>query len=215
MLTHLELPAPQQARAQRTRSQILDATITSLMENGVTKTTTTAIAKTAGVSQGALYKHFPSKPLLLAAATEHLFVTMREAFVPTLLQRAEQSPHALEQLCFDLLWENYSDPRIQGVFSLYIAARTEPDLHTLLEPIVSVHFDAILAMARMLYADGASQNPHFDDTVHAILLTLHGAALMTDMFPNDAPNITRRIIERLALAELGKPSLEAFKWKKP
>ena len=209
------LPTPQQTRAVQTRAAILNATIDCLTRYGVAKTTTTAIARKAGVSQGALYKHFPTKPLLLAAAVEQLLLSMREAFVPTLCARAAATDVALADLCFELIWENYADPRLQGVFALYLAARTDPEIHDLLEPVVSSHSQALLEMARMLYTDAATHNPLFDETIQAILLTLHGAALMADLLPQDAPNMTKRILRQLAEHTLGVPNPEVLTWKTP
>lgn len=203
-----QLPAPQQARAVATRTRILDATIACLTARGVTGATTTAIARQAGVSQGALYKHFTAKPLLMAAATEHLFSTMRDDFSASLAEAPKDDDSTL--FVFDVLWQTYTDPRLQGVFELYLAARTDPDLHAVLEPVVSEHFDAIVAIARGIFPEVAD-TPRFDDTVHAILLTMHGAALMAGMLPQGphSPRLHRDFIRSLARQYLGAPTLEA------
>lgn len=206
-----QLPTPQQARAVATRARILDATITCLTERGVSGTTTTTIARQAGVSQGALYKHFPAKPLLMAAATERLFAAMREAFTATLQDALATPDDEPTLVVFDVLWQAYTDQRLQGVFELYLAARTDADLHAVLEPVVSAHFDAIVALARTLYPHAAGM-PHFDDTVHAVLLTMHGAALMVGMLPEGphSPRIQRDLVLALARQHLGEPALEAL-----
>ena len=72
--------APKQARAIATHQKILDAAVRSLCEIGYAGTSTTAVARGAGVSQGALYKHFGSKQQLLAATTDHLFGQLIRGF---------------------------------------------------------------------------------------------------------------------------------------
>ena len=56
-----------QARSRATRVRLLQATAAALEELGYAGASTTEVARRAGVSQGALYKHFPSKVQLLAA----------------------------------------------------------------------------------------------------------------------------------------------------
>jgi len=211
------LPTPQQARAVATRTRILDATVACLTAHGVGGATTTVIARHAGVSQGALYKHFPAKHLLMGAATEHLFAAMREDFPEQLADAIRHSEEPAVSVGFDVLWQTYNDPRLKGVFELYLAARTDPALHDVLQPIVEQHFDALLVIARAVFPDGAKRNPRFDDAVLTILLAMHGAALMATVMPGNTsgPRLQKSLIERLAQDELGTPSLEVLSWKKP
>jgi AcrR family transcriptional regulator len=64
----------QEERSATTRARLLDATIDCLSELGYTNTTTTEIAKRAGLSRGAQLHHFPTKAawleLLVAARTD-------------------------------------------------------------------------------------------------------------------------------------------------
>lgn len=57
----------------RTRIALLDATVECLADLGYAKTSTTEIARRAGVSRGAQVHHFPTKATLVAAAADHLF----------------------------------------------------------------------------------------------------------------------------------------------
>ena len=73
----LDAPPParrtQQERRDSTRTRLLEATVECLVELGYARTTTLAVAQRAEVSQGALFKHFPTKAALLGAAVERLF----------------------------------------------------------------------------------------------------------------------------------------------
>src|SRR5271167_1148497 len=63
----------QEERSAETRRRLLDATVACLFERGYAGTTTTEIARRAGVSRGAQLHHFPKKDELVVSALEHLF----------------------------------------------------------------------------------------------------------------------------------------------
>src|SRR5215207_5035001 len=62
----------QEERSTETRGRLLDAAVECLIEFGYSATTTTTVAKRAGVSRGAQLHHYPAKVELLTAAIEHL-----------------------------------------------------------------------------------------------------------------------------------------------
>ncbi len=51
----------QEERSAETRRRLLDATVACLFERGYAGTTTTELARRAGVSRGAQMHHFPKK----------------------------------------------------------------------------------------------------------------------------------------------------------
>ena len=61
---------PVQARSQATVDAILRATIRVLTKEGLERTSTNKIARTAGVSVGSLYQYFPSKEAILMELME-------------------------------------------------------------------------------------------------------------------------------------------------
>jgi AcrR family transcriptional regulator len=56
------------AKGDRTKAALIAATTTLVAELGYHQTTTKAIAKLAGISEGAIYRHFPDKRSLFFAA---------------------------------------------------------------------------------------------------------------------------------------------------
>ena len=70
-----------QAQKEDTRRIILDSAYLLFAKNGYAKTTMRSLAEQAGVGLGTIFKHFPDKPSLLAAAfQDDLSGIIRKAF---------------------------------------------------------------------------------------------------------------------------------------
>jgi AcrR family transcriptional regulator len=172
--------APQQARAVATRARLIDAARSLLAEEGMRGTTTAAVAARAEVSQGALFKHFPTKLELLAASTE-----------------------AVLRSLIDALWRVFRLPAMQGVFEVYLAARTDPALARALSPLLTAHRENILGEARALLPELASE-PGLATAVDAVVYAMQGVAL--GVFSSDERREREHLafFERLAARELAE-----------
>lgn len=200
------MPAPQQARAIATRERLLEAAAALLADEGLRGTTTTAVATRAGVSQGALFKHFPSKTSLLASATEAVLAELVIAFRRGLPKELPPSLEARLSLGVHALWKVFRLPAMQGLFEVYLAARTDPELGEALEPLLVAHRQNIFVEARRLVPEIASQpelGPALETGVDAVVYAMQGVAL--GLFRSDSPREREHLafFERLALQELG------------
>lgn len=63
---------PKQDRSRATRERLLEATVASLAESGLARTTVATVAARAGVSRGAAQHHFPTRGDLVTAAIRHM-----------------------------------------------------------------------------------------------------------------------------------------------
>ena len=77
-MTENEMTPPRQRKerkdnADRRRKQVIEATLRSVVENGLARTTLATVANKAGLSQGVAVFYFQSKEKLLAAALEHQY----------------------------------------------------------------------------------------------------------------------------------------------
>jgi len=192
---------PQQARALKTRRRLLDAATATLCEAGSAGTTTTAVAQRAGVSQGALYKHFGSKQGLIAATTEHLFGRLIQDFewrFPPTETLEERLDRTLREL-----WRIFQRPELYAVMELYIAARTDEALRAALAPVLLRHRVNLLKAARALFPEAARQNPDFPLAVEGILAAMQGAALSAAVVPELSGTIdVMPFLQRLCRREL-------------
>src|SRR5262249_27598217 len=71
----------QEERSTTTGTQPLDAALASLADLGYARTTTTEVARRAGLSRGAQLHHYPTKEELVVAALEHLLDRRHQEFL--------------------------------------------------------------------------------------------------------------------------------------
>jgi AcrR family transcriptional regulator len=132
---------PRQPRQQRTQSErsaetqgaLLDATIESLVELGYARTSTTEIARRAGVSRGAQVHHYPTKADLVVAAVERLYARQEAAFA----QRFAGLPvgeRTLER-AIDELWSIFESEVYPAALELVVASRTDPELQVVVHAV--------------------------------------------------------------------------------
>tara|TARA_B100001964_G_C14129203_1_gene552054 strand:+ start:259 stop:867 length:609 start_codon:yes stop_codon:yes gene_type:complete len=164
----------QQERREETKRRLLDATINSIIELGYTRLTTTEVCRASGLSQGAIFKHFPTKFDLVAAAVVRLYEQLIEDYriaVSDLPPGPEKIPKCLEALV-----ELYETPRLLAVFDLHTAARTDPELHAVMQVVERPHRDNIHQLACEIFPELA-QNPLFIGAIELLIAAVQGAAI--------------------------------------
>jgi AcrR family transcriptional regulator len=173
------VPVPRRTQAERTaatRAALLEATVDALVETGFSRTTTTEVARRAGVSLGALVHHFPTKSELLCAAVGHLFrqrdVELRAAVValPPGPERHEAS--------IDLLWSAFEGPTFVAWLELWVAARTDPELAEAVVRLDAEFMTAAEASFAELFPDETAADPGLPRlALNVIFGSLEGLAL--------------------------------------
>jgi AcrR family transcriptional regulator len=197
-----------QDRSRHTRARLVDATRALLVAHGIAGTSTAAVAAAAEVSQGALFKHFPTKPALLAAAVEQILADLVSGFSAEAAAALAAGGDPVTVACA-ALWRIFRRPELRAVFELYLAARTDDALAARLAPILERHHATILGHARTLFPAAAAANPEFDGAVDAIVFAMQGAALgMFSHAPAEQP-AHLDFLERLARRELDRRAAPA------
>ena len=110
----------QQAKSERARAAICDATIAALAEVGYAETSLNRVASMADFSKGAVQHHFPTKEDLIAATLD------------TLLLRTVQSriaePKSVEDALLEA-WQRFiNTPAYRALMEVLNAARTDAAL---------------------------------------------------------------------------------------
>jgi AcrR family transcriptional regulator len=162
----------------------LEATIDGLVATGHARLTTSEICRRAGVSQGALFKHFPSKADLLSAAASHLFALLVSDYQKIFGGVTTTTEDRVAVGC-RLLRELFRSPRTLAAFEIYVAARTEDGLAEQLAPIVKQHRERFVQVAAELYPD-MGKNPFFGAHIRLMHDALQGTALMGPVIGEEA-----------------------------
>ena len=161
----------QAERRAATQAALLDATVQALVELGFGGASTTEICRRAGVSQGALFRYWPTKADLLADAADHLLAQVRTAYADAFTGRAS----AKEALA--ALWETFRQPELQAAVELYVASRTDPDLAAALARIEPAHRAELQAIAARVVGPSLAALPGFAGFVELALAAVQGASL--------------------------------------
>jgi AcrR family transcriptional regulator len=167
---------PRRTQAERregTRRLLLDATVACLTDLGYAGTTTTEVCEHAGVSQGALFKHFPSKIALVSAAAEHLFGGLVDQYrtqFPNVAAKSDRVEAAVR-----LLWKVLDQPLLHAAFELYLAVRTDPELAAALRPVAIKHRRNLQQQARELFPQAAAAGEEFDVILGVLIDAMQGA----------------------------------------
>ena len=163
----------QEQRKQETRRQLLDAATKLLIDRGMAALTTTSICQEAGLSQGALFKHFETKHHMLCAVAAHLYdfiVAEFEASITALPQRPTLD-ETIEHLA------NYFDsPQVRAVYDFHTTARVDPELRETLQECQQRHAENIAASALRLLPEYTS-HPKFPAAVYTVIMLLQGSTV--------------------------------------
>lgn len=100
-----------------------------LVDLGWSGTSTTEVARRAGVSRGAQQHHYPTKMVLVAAALEHLLEAQRLAYETAFAVLPPERRNVSGAL--DLLWEVFRGRPAKALMELAVAARTDDELRPL------------------------------------------------------------------------------------
>jgi AcrR family transcriptional regulator len=189
----------QTQRREGTISAVVDATVEALGEVGYTRTTTAEISRRSGVSQGGLFRHFETRLDVIVAAADRVRASQFAGFraglasledfdlaeVVRLLRRATRAP-------INAAW-----------YELVVAARTDADLRTRLEPLAQRYHREIIEMGRALPFAAQLPPVELDTIVLGIVHMLDGEALMATVHAHPEQEDVR--VEQLVRILAGEP----------
>lgn len=135
-------------RTAATRKALIDATVSSLVERGFARTTTTRIVQDARVSLGALSHHFPSKAELMTATVAHLLERRQEEFHERAAAVGDDDVDRVEKV-IDLLWSAFSGPTFVAWLELWVGGCRDPEL----APAVLHMQEQFMKSSRELFAE--------------------------------------------------------------
>ncbi|MDT5145884.1 MAG: hypothetical protein QOC58_529 [Mycobacterium sp.] len=185
----------QQQRREETVGRLLDACIASIVEVGYARASAAVITKRAGVSVGALFRHFETMSDFMAATASEVLRRQLESFTKrvTDIPAIPADRPALEA-ALTILRDITGNPTNAVLYELMVAARTDEKLNAHLRESLGPYTAKIYEAARAM--PGAERFPQETFPVLVALLTnvFDGAALVRGVLPD--PDIEE---QRIAL----------------
>ncbi|HEX4106726.1 MAG TPA: TetR/AcrR family transcriptional regulator [Solirubrobacteraceae bacterium] len=171
-------PRSRVERREATRAALHAATLASLVELGYAATTTRAVAERAGVSQGALQHHYPTKAALVDAALLELAEQVKQAVIAN----PPPAPSERERvaLLVDYLWELFHQPHSRAIMEVLAAARTDPEIAAGALRVLE-RFDEIAQSIAAAVVPGLATHPQAPDWLRITIATLRGCILVDNL----------------------------------
>jgi AcrR family transcriptional regulator len=166
----------QAERRASTRKALLDATIDVLVDRGYAGLTTTLVCERAGVTRGAQAHYFATKADLVVQALSHLTDALVAELVSKPLDVADD-PAGQYAVLLDRLWEIFSGPVSSAQLELFVAARTDPELHRHLVLFEQAVTDTLADAARQV-APQLVERPEFASVMTTASATIRGLRML-------------------------------------
>ncbi len=194
----------QQQRREETVGRLLQACIDTIIEVGYARASAAVITKRAGVSVGALFRHFETMGDFMAGTASEVLRRQLESFTKQVAAIPADRP-ALEA-ALAILRDITSSPINAVLYELLVAARTDEKLRATLQHELGQYSAKIYDAAReMPGADG------FPDDTFPVLV-----ALLTNLF--DGAAVVEGVLPQPEIAEQRISVLSALLtavWRNP
>ena len=170
----------QRSSSEERREQLIEAAVTEFAANGFHATSTTAIARRAGISQPYVYALFPNKRELFLAANAEVKNRIRTAFAVAArgLETPEERLHAMGQAYIALL-ENREEIMFQHQANA--AAGGDPELR---EPVRREFMELFDDIGRL---SGAGEDEVFNFMATGMLLNVIAALGLPEKYMPHEP----------------------------
>ena len=171
----------QQQRREETIGRLIDACITTIIEIGYARVSAAVIAKRAGVSVGALFRHFDTMGDFMAATASEVLRRQLESFTKGVAEIPADRP-ALEAV-LGLLRDITSGPTNAVIYELTVAARTDEKLRETLQHELGQYAAKIDDVARALPGVEVFPEDTFLVLVALMRNVFDGAAVVEGVLP--------------------------------
>jgi AcrR family transcriptional regulator len=172
----------QRERREATIRKLLDAATEALIDVGYGAASVQVVCERAGVSQGALFRHFDTREALMVAVGRDVGSKALERYrrdFEALREREDSMVLALR-----LVRERCHSRLNQAWYELAMAARTSPGLRKGLRPVAVEYHASIVRLARELLPELAqSMGDRFQALVETIVAVFDGESVVRFVLP--------------------------------
>jgi AcrR family transcriptional regulator len=154
---------------------LVAATVDCLAEQGYARTSLPEVVRRAGLSNGALWRHFRSKGELLAAAS----LEAERVLLATVSEDVGASPSSsarIDAVISQLLtWAQ--QPAMHAIVELLLASRGDEELRAALASVDERASRLFVEVVRELLGPVLGEHPEFRGNVRLLGLAMYGVAL--------------------------------------
>ncbi|MGW4245174.1 TetR/AcrR family transcriptional regulator [Nocardia sp. NPDC004722] len=165
----------QQERREATIGRLLDASIATISDIGYARASVKVIAARAGLSYGALFRHFPTMGDFMAATARETLRRQLQTFTERFRELATQDSDL--EAALRVVREVAGNATNTVLYELMIAARTDEQLRDALQPALVEYGMKIVEIS----AETVGKNRSFDDEEFITLVFM-----VTDLFDGEA-----------------------------
>ncbi|MFB7719583.1 TetR/AcrR family transcriptional regulator [Nocardia sp. NPDC056100] len=185
----------QRERRETTIAKLIDAAMVTIAEKGYVRASVKTIATEAGMSYGALFRHFETTTEFMIAVAEDAFRRQLEVFDARFqtIPEAERTIEAVLRLQYEIAGNSTNTV----IYELQLAARTDEQLRAGLQPALVAYGSAILQLALKIIDPPEELDPaDFMTAVFMISDMFDAEHLFRHVRPY--PELTERRIQLLA-----------------
>ncbi len=142
-------------RKAETTSKLLFASLATLQELGYNKLRTSEVAKRSGMSEGILFRYFPTKYDLVRASLEQALMDSRDRLASELLSARPTD----RRVMLEMVWRVLSQEKLRWTYELYGAAHTDPELRRVIQPVLAANSDMIDQVGTTIMVEVAGIRP--------------------------------------------------------
>lgn len=188
----------QQQRREETVARLLEASIATIVECGYARASAAAITERAGLSDGALFRHFPTMGAFMAATAHE---AMRRQLALFSKRVADPRPGQSElEAILTTLRDVTGNPTNAVLYELLVAARTDEKLRVALHTVLDEYKRKIYELARALPIAERLPEGVFPAMIAMLTSLFDGAAILRAVLADPAIE-SSRIPLLLALLE--------------
>jgi AcrR family transcriptional regulator len=167
----------QQQRRADTIARLLDASIDTIIEVGYARASAKVITQRAQVSDGALFRHFPTMGDFMAATAQEAGRRLLDMAASWVAEIPSDKPTLEEALT--IVRDVTASPTNTVIYELTVAARTDEKLRDTLQDVMAVYIANIYETVRAVVPDelGAAGGENLVAMFALVLSSFNGTAM--------------------------------------
>ncbi|WP_168201357.1 TetR/AcrR family transcriptional regulator [Qingshengfaniella alkalisoli] len=183
----------QAERSLETTTSILEATLSCILDKGLINTSTTEVARRAGVSRGALLHHYPVKEALMAEALRMLL--HREIAAADDRAKSVVEENIDVDQFIDFVWERFSGDLYMVSMEFVNASRTDPKIREALIPVATEFNEAYGRVWERVTGSGDDPETRMRQKIEITAIMCLARGMATQTIWREEPELFRETID--------------------